>query len=330
MRCVTFHNVVGITLDEFDRALWRDHKNPFKRNMEWLKSHYDIVPLPVALAELAAGRSGERLLCITFDDGYAGVYTHALPVLRDLGLVASVFILTRQGAPIPPRTLLHFERLELAFRLTSQSALDCSLSPGLLKLGPYDSLDESNETLALTTQRERVTALKRIKRWLKHASEPDRKAHTERLFEVLGVTQVQLENAARGSARYEKLSLTQIQTLRAEGWTIGGHSQTHRTLSCLTAEELAEELNGNAADLKLSLGLHAPVFAYPYGGELHAGQREADAARNAGFSCALTMEPGENDPQTDLFKLKRMTMADLQQAVLGFDVMKGRKLWSAK
>ncbi|MDT0391531.1 polysaccharide deacetylase family protein [Streptomyces dubilierae] len=54
---------------------------------------------PLTTARLAsAWRGGPRLprrpVLITFDDGYRGVSDHALPVLRDLGFPATIFITT--------------------------------------------------------------------------------------------------------------------------------------------------------------------------------------------------------------------------------------------
>jgi len=42
------------------------------------------------------GEPAERPLLITFDDGYADVYRHALPILRKLGWPASVFLVSGQ------------------------------------------------------------------------------------------------------------------------------------------------------------------------------------------------------------------------------------------
>lgn len=54
---------------------------------------------PLTTAQLAAGwRTGHPLpprpVLITFDDGYEGVHRHALPVLAELGLSATVFVTT--------------------------------------------------------------------------------------------------------------------------------------------------------------------------------------------------------------------------------------------
>src|ERR1043166_6676445 len=158
MRAVTFHNVVAGPLDLFARDWWRMPAGPFRRAIHLLHRRYEIVSLPDALARLDSGDAAPDALVITFDDGFANVFDVARPILAEAGVVASIFVLTDAGAPIPPSRLLHFERLEIAFRLTQASSLDVHE----LGLPPF----------ALSSEREKLTALLRIKRALKPLAEP--------------------------------------------------------------------------------------------------------------------------------------------------------------
>ena len=64
----------------------------FTLQVEWLKDHYSVIPLGELVARLEVGRSVRGLAAITFDDGYAGALTIAWPLLRKLGLPATMFI----------------------------------------------------------------------------------------------------------------------------------------------------------------------------------------------------------------------------------------------
>jgi peptidoglycan/xylan/chitin deacetylase (PgdA/CDA1 family) len=52
----------------------------------------EIVSLEEGLRRLAAGGVAERLVAVTFDDGYADVAEHAVPVLAELGIPATIYV----------------------------------------------------------------------------------------------------------------------------------------------------------------------------------------------------------------------------------------------
>jgi peptidoglycan/xylan/chitin deacetylase (PgdA/CDA1 family) len=68
----------------------------FEAHCRWLARHRRVVPLAEAMARTdGAGRLPRRSAVITFDDGFTGVLEHALPVLRRLGLPATVFLVAQ-------------------------------------------------------------------------------------------------------------------------------------------------------------------------------------------------------------------------------------------
>jgi len=79
----------------------------FRRQMEFLRERAEVVALSDGVARISAGSPPGDLVAITFDDGYRDVFTRAWPVLRDLGLPATLFLATAflEGeAPAPIRT----------------------------------------------------------------------------------------------------------------------------------------------------------------------------------------------------------------------------------
>lgn len=60
--------------------------------LSWLAAHYRVIPLSELVARLAEGRSLRGIAALTFDDGYRGVLDHGVPVLRDLRLPATLFV----------------------------------------------------------------------------------------------------------------------------------------------------------------------------------------------------------------------------------------------
>jgi peptidoglycan/xylan/chitin deacetylase (PgdA/CDA1 family) len=106
-----YHNVVAPGHDGVGEPGLHVACDRFERQMRWLAAHYQVVTLREFVERLAAGRSLCSMAAVTFDDGYAGVYTHALPILDRLGIPATVFLVAEavgrsagfawDGDPVP-------------------------------------------------------------------------------------------------------------------------------------------------------------------------------------------------------------------------------------
>ena len=70
----------------------RDHEmnvtpKAFREQMTWLADHFSVVSVEEAL-------SGDGQIALTFDDGYHNNVVNAAPVLKELGLPATFFVVT--------------------------------------------------------------------------------------------------------------------------------------------------------------------------------------------------------------------------------------------
>ena len=94
-----YHNVVRAS-DAVPRQLGLHLSLPaFERQMRWLAAHYQLISLDELVDGVVSGKSLRGLAAVTFDDGYAGVFEHAWPLLRALGIPATVFVV----ADVPGR-----------------------------------------------------------------------------------------------------------------------------------------------------------------------------------------------------------------------------------
>lgn len=66
----------------------------FRQQMQFLKDHYRVLPLSEAIRAMSASRNPDRIVAITFDDGYLDNATIAAPILHALGLPACFFVST--------------------------------------------------------------------------------------------------------------------------------------------------------------------------------------------------------------------------------------------
>lgn len=72
----------------------------FAQQMEWLARHRRVLSLTQAVSRLdRSGRLPRGEVVLTFDDGFASVREHALPVLRRYGLPATVFLVAETLTP---------------------------------------------------------------------------------------------------------------------------------------------------------------------------------------------------------------------------------------
>jgi peptidoglycan/xylan/chitin deacetylase (PgdA/CDA1 family) len=85
------------------------------------------------------------------------------------------------------------------------------------------------------------------------------------------------------------------------------HSVSHPILTMCGADKARNEITGSRRDLERQLGTIVNAFAYPNGSY---GEREALLAREAGYECGLTMDPGFNRDTTPIYCLKRFAVPD--------------------
>jgi peptidoglycan/xylan/chitin deacetylase (PgdA/CDA1 family) len=100
------------------------------------------------------------------------------------------------------------------------------------------------------------------------------------------------------------------------------HTVTHPILPACVDEDAEHEILGSKADLQSQYGLNIRALAFPNG---DYSEREINLAQKAGYSCALTLDRGFNDQNTDLFRLRRIPVPD--EASMSELLVKSSGLW---
>jgi peptidoglycan/xylan/chitin deacetylase (PgdA/CDA1 family) len=110
----------------------------FARQMRELSDRDELVGLRDGLDRLSTGALERDLVAVTFDDGYREVFDHAWPILRDLGVPATVFLPTAfvQGDAPPPIRPGAADRGALARPLTWDQIGEMA-STGLFAVGSH-------------------------------------------------------------------------------------------------------------------------------------------------------------------------------------------------
>lgn len=219
-----------------------------ERQLDWIGQRYRFLSLDELAAHVEGGAPLERpAAVVTFDDGYAGVYHHAWPLLRRKGIPAGCFVVTEL---VGTTRLQLFDKLYLAV-----SALLPALGQSAGKLAGVLERHGIRLTREPPAACDSFTAM----RWLYTACD---QALLRHVVDVLG------RLAEIHEADYDELhamTWDMITALDRAGWAIGSHTATHALLTLEEAGTVGEQLAHSAAALQAKLGRRPVHFAYPDG-----------------------------------------------------------------
>jgi len=252
----------------------------FRRHLERLQALCEVVPLSEAVACLGDSQTLNRdLLTVTFDDGCAGNYDNALPVLRDIGASGAIFVTTG-----------FIDGKDLWFDFARQALSRVRETPTALG---SESRDRLSRILGHWPPSPRLESDVRV---LKYSSPSDREAALEILGEV----------SPRPPAALRPLSWDQIRELHASGVEIGCHTDSHPILSTLSRSEQESEICRSRQRIEEELGAAPDLFAFPNGSRRDYNLDTLEILRSEGFKAACTTIRGPNLPGCDPLQLKRI------------------------
>ncbi|MBP7634253.1 polysaccharide deacetylase family protein [Candidatus Ozemobacteraceae bacterium] len=106
------------------------------------------------------------------------------------------------------------------------------------------------------------------------------------------------------------LTWDQLRELASEGWSIESHSMSHSNLAIghgtpAYAKMLEHEVAGSRTLIEKQLGIPVRLMVWPYG--IYTEQAE-QAARDAGYAGAMTVDGGANYSGLDPFRIKRQVV----------------------
>jgi peptidoglycan/xylan/chitin deacetylase (PgdA/CDA1 family) len=101
----------------------------------------------------------------------------------------------------------------------------------------------------------------------------------------------------------------QLQALSKAGVSFAAHGKSHRALTELDDDQLAQELASSKKVLEDRLQQPVRSIAYPYGCE---DDRVRNAARAHGFAFGVTVEDGACERSSDLLRLPRYEVSGNQ------------------
>lgn len=237
--------------------------------LDWAGRRYRFVSLDELQARLASGAPIERpLAAVTFDDGYADVYEHAVPLLARKGIPSAMFVVS---------DLVGTERLQIYDELYLLMARALR-APGFraaefLRAVAARGVRVPAEGVAVFD--DAFTAMRAFFTTLSQSA----------IAEVIDVLRGYAGVGAGDLASLRALSWEEMAAMHRGGIAIGSHTRRHVILPAESPAVVDDELAVSRARLEAALGAPVRHFAYPDGQFTPAVVR---AVARAGYSMAVT------------------------------------------
>ena len=290
---LTFHGVTREAPGGFCNYQGKHlHLPIFTRLMEHLAEHYDAVPLARIVDGLAGySKLPERAAAVTFDDGYRNVLTEAAPVLKRLGIPATIFVVTDF---VMQKRMLWTDRLISALALTGLDKISLDLESRTLQFSLQDD-DQKKSADA---------AVRKIRKSLSSEAGRD---YIDKVIGQLGVSESDLAGAWTG---HRPLEPEELRELPDHGITVGSHTCSHPSLARCSIEAMKYELEDSKQIIEATTGVVCDEFAYPNGSPADFSGTTRRQVQAAGYRSAVTTVSTRVSAGQDPFEIPRYINAN--------------------
>lgn len=282
--------------------------------LRWFARRYQVVTIGAGVAELERGGPARSQVALSFDDGYRDNHAVLLPILRETGTTATIFLESR---PLDERRVNWSHKLFwLLARMT--------LAEFVYAYGEATRQDVSfHAANQIICEARAGRPAYEVKRILKYDADPAvRDAAIDAIFAARGGDE-------RALCDDLYMDWDEARELLAAGVELGGHTVGHPILSRLDPDAQAREVRDGADSLRRALKAEVTTFAYPWGRRWDFDQHSRKAVQGARLRCAVTMHAGTNRADTDRLALKRLAIDDsaklhllVAEACGGFDLLR--------
>jgi peptidoglycan/xylan/chitin deacetylase (PgdA/CDA1 family) len=227
----------------------------------------DIVSLDEAHFRLTEG-DPRRFACFTFDDGYRDNRDLAYPIFKHYGLPFTIYLPTDY---VDGHGQLWWLELEQAILWTHRVTVRMR---GEARVFPTETVEQ------------KWRAFEAIYWWLREEPEAHARQVVRELCWGAGYDVTPL-------CRQLIMDWDEVRAMAADPLvTFGAHTKSHRALAKLPPAEARAEIEDSVARLEAVLARPCNHFAFPYGDEASAGEREFAICRELGLSTAMTTRKG--------------------------------------
>lgn len=270
-----------------------------RKHLRWtlktLSPYYRFIGMADAVRMLS-GQSPFQPNCmvLTFDDGYRNQLKYALPVLREYGAPATIFLATGH---IESRQPFWFDRLDYAIQHARLSGRSVTAGNDVITFFSQDRNDLQ-------------AAFKRLRDSAKRADRPDALMVQE--MEALAES-LETESRRRLADIYEEDDWTALLTWpevreasALEGVTFGSHTVDHTRLGCVDERRIRHQMLASKQAVERHTGKECRYFCFPSGS---FSTLSLGLLKECGYEAAVTTLEGLNRKGQNLFRLHRLSPA---------------------
>jgi peptidoglycan/xylan/chitin deacetylase (PgdA/CDA1 family) len=252
----------------------------FEKQMRFLRARYRLLSLEQLLAEISDPRAKSQGVAITFDDGYRGLYTEALPILTKYEIPATVYL---TAGAIESGEPSWYDKIFLAVLVYPKDSLEIQL--------------DTPRRFALSSRQARLAAAVEIVSRLRRVPDVERRARCIELEKQVALPPDGLTS--------RMLNWDQVRKMQQSGVEFGAHTMSHPAMSRLELPEAERELRQSKQLIEERLQTPIHDFAYPFGQPWDCSPAVEQLIVRCGFRSAVTTSWGINRTGANPFALRR-------------------------
>tara|TARA_B100001123_G_scaffold338016_1_gene382503 strand:+ start:375 stop:1379 length:1005 start_codon:yes stop_codon:yes gene_type:complete len=251
----------------------------FEQQIKFLKENYKIIESK-DLLNIEKFNSKEKLVVITFDDGYLDNLENALPILKKYDVKATIFITT--GFINDELIPWWFELWNILNSLENfkLKLLDMNFNfSDTNKEKVYNLLSKNFFNIKTSDQLELIEKIKSENNY------------------------IEKKNKSRIFLNEEEIKLLSKNPLIS----LGAHTHMHENLNILNYKESESEIINSKKKLEIIINKSVDIFAYPYGRINTFGNKEVEILKKNKFKLAFTTK-FENFKNQSSYLVPRMSL----------------------
>jgi peptidoglycan/xylan/chitin deacetylase (PgdA/CDA1 family) len=287
-RILMYHNFSGPERDRDGLS-----EAAAREQFDYLRRHFQVVPLSRIVEYLAAGKELERhWVALTIDDGRRNCYEFLFPLLKEYRMPATFFVVS-----------------------SFISGKDWIWTDKILWLSEQPRRSEE-------------LASRRLPDVFRSLNGMRPETRNQRLDDWAALGEVSLPEHA--PAKYAPCTWAELREMAGSLVEIGSHTATHPILSSITDEESWKELIESRRQIEEGVDKPVRAFCFPNGqpGDYRASQ--VKQVQEAGYNCAVVADFGLVQSGADPYGLPRIGMERKTQSVEMAKYLDGAAYYQSK